>query len=179
MTAANENQSDSAYVRGEKIGASREIGVSREALWAVVSQPGQAPRFHPFCRESRVMQWPGVGARDTVTYASGLHIERHFTGWLEGKGFDIEVGLPPKKNAFVEWRIEDTGEASCRLTISLTPYLKAGLTAEQARDFQQRYFADSILLYLDNVLRGVEQLAVTGVPVEPDQFGHHPQYSQP
>jgi hypothetical protein len=165
------------YDRGEPIGASREIAVAASALWDVVAQPGQLTRFHPFCRTSDVLRWPGPGSKDTVTYASGLHFERHFVGWYEGEGFDIEVGLAEKKSAFVQWRIEPMSAGECRLTISLCPYMKAGLSPEESQAFQQRYFADSILLYLDSVLRGVEQLACAGEPVVPDQFGRHPQYS--
>lgn len=86
---------------GKAVSVSHMIEAASDRVWQVISQPGQLTRYHPFCQATTVIQWPGVGAKDTVTYYSGVHYERDFVTWIEGVGFDIEVGPPPTRRP--EW----------------------------------------------------------------------------
>lgn len=162
---------------GEAVRVSHIIEVDSESVWQVISQPGQLPRYHPFCKETTVLKWPGVGAKDTVSYYSGVHYERDFVTWLEGVGFDIEVGPPSRKTARVEWRITEQGERQSELAITVIPYLKADLSTPRKRAYQQRLFGDTIAQYLYSVVRGVGHMATTGEAVQKNQFGSHPLYS--
>jgi hypothetical protein len=77
---------------GDAVSVSPIIAAASDRVWQVISQPGQLTRYHPFCQATTVIKWPGVGAKDTVTYDSGIHYERDFVTWIEGMGFDIEDG---------------------------------------------------------------------------------------
>jgi polyketide cyclase/dehydrase/lipid transport protein len=111
---------------GDAVSVSHIIAAASDRVWQVISQPGQLTRYHPFCQATTVIKWPGVGAKDTVTYYSGIHYERDFVTWIEGVGFDIEVGPPPHKTARVEWRITELGEHQSELASTVVPVLKSG-----------------------------------------------------
>lgn len=162
---------------GDAVRVSRTIEAASDSVWQTISQPDQLTHYHPFCKATTVITWPGVGAKDTITYYSGVHYERDFVAWFEGVGFDIEVGPPPDKTARVEWRIKELGEQRSELAITVIPYLKVGLSANRKQAYQQRFFGDTIALYLDSVVRGVGHVATTGEPVQKNQFGTHPIYS--
>lgn len=151
---------------GEAVSVSHIIGAASDSVWKVISQPGQLTRYHPFCQETRVIKWPGVGAKDTVTYYSGVHYERDFVTWIEGVGFDIEIGPPPHKTARVEWRIKELGEHQSELAITVMPYLKADLSAPRKQAYQQRFFGATIAQYLDSVVQGVGHVATAGEAVQ-------------
>ena len=163
---------------GEAVRVNHVIESNSESVWQVISQPGQLTRYHPFCKETTVLNWPGVGAKDTVTYHSGVHYERYFVGWIEGVGFDIEVGPASRKTARVEWRITEQEEGQSELAITVIPYLKADLSTDQKQAYQERLFGEAIAQYLDSVVRGVGHVATTGEAVQKNQFGPHPHYSE-
>lgn len=153
------------------------IEAGADCIWQVISQPGNLEQLHPFCRENAVHQWPGVGARDTITYYSGVHHQRDFVTWHEGVGYDIEIGPPPHKTARVAWRIQALDEQRSAFSIEVTSYLKSGLSESRKRSYEQRFFGDTIAQYLDSVVRGVGHVATTGQPVRKNQFGTHSIYS--
>ena len=68
---------------GEAVSVSHMIEAASDRVWQVISQPGQLTRYHPFCQATTVIKWPGVWAKDTVTYYSGVHYERDFVTWIE------------------------------------------------------------------------------------------------
>lgn len=162
---------------GDAVSVRHIIDAASDSVWEVISQPGQLTRYHPFCRETRVVKWPGVGAKDTVTYYSGVHYERECVTWIEGVGFDIEVGPPPDKTARMEWRVKGLGERQSELAITVMPYVKADLSARRKQAYLQRFFGDTIAQYLDSVVRGVRHVATAGEAVQKNQFGAHPIYS--
>ncbi len=67
------------------------IDAAPDDVWAVISAPGYLEECHPFCAAHPVETWPGTGSRDRVVYHNGRVIERRFTTWLEGIGYDLEV----------------------------------------------------------------------------------------
>ncbi len=162
---------------GHAVCVSHVIEAASGSIWQVISQPGHLEQVHPFCRENVVLQWPGVGARDTITYYSGIHYQRDFVTWLEGAGYDIEIGPPPHKTARVAWRIKALNEGRSELSIEVTPYLKSALSEPRKRSHEQRFFGDTIAQYLDSVVRGVDHVVTTGQAVRKNQFGSHPIYS--
>ena len=162
---------------GEAVSVSLMIEAASDCVWQVISQPGQLTRYHPFCQATRVITWPGVGTKDTVTYYSGVHYERDFVTWIEGVGFDIEVGPPPHKTARVEWRITELGAHQSELAITVMPYVKADVFAPRKQTHQQRFFGDLIAQYLESVVLGVGHVVTVGEAVQKNQFGTHPMYS--
>ncbi len=97
--------------------------------------------------------------------------------WLEGEGYDIEIGPPPHKTAHVAWRIKALREQRSELSLTVTPYLKTGLSERRKQSYERRFFGDTIEQYLDSVVRGVGHVATTGQAVQKNQFGSHPIYS--
>jgi hypothetical protein len=163
---------------GEAVSISHMIEAASARVWQVISQPGQLTRYHPFCQATTVIQWPGVGAKDTVTYYSGVHYERDFVTWIEGVGFDIDVGPPSHKTARVEWRITELGEHRSELAITVMPYVKADVSAPRKQTYQQRCFGDLIAQYLESVVLGVGHVVTIGEAVQKNQSGTHPLYSE-
>ena len=162
---------------GAPVCGRRRMEATAPDIWRAISRPGYLIHYHPFCRANDVEQWPGVGARDTVTYYSGVHYQRDFIEWIDGVGYDIEVGPPPRKTARVAWRIIPIDETHCELLIEVTPYLKSEWPESRKQGYQQRYFSQVIADYLDSVVRGVDHFVTTGQSVRQDQFGRHPLYS--
>jgi hypothetical protein len=58
-----------------------------------------------------------------------------------------------------------------------TPILESHLLETTKKSYVQTYFGKSIEVYLDSLLRGVEQFVMTGQAVKPRQFGTHPVYA--
>lgn len=162
---------------GDAVAVHRTIEAASDRIWEAISQPGHLERVHPFCRENAVQQWPGVGATDTITYYSGVHYQRDFVTWYEGEGYDLEIGPPPDKTARVSWRIQTLEAERSELGIEVTPYLETGLSASRKGSYQRRFFGDSLVQYLDSVVKGVDHLVTTGQAVRKNQFGSHPFFS--
>jgi len=162
---------------GEPVCVARIIDAPVANVWTVISQPGQLQKYHPYCRENNVYIWPGVGSRDGVLFHSGLYAERDFMYWREGAGYDLQIGPPPRKVAWSSWNIRPLSEARSELLIMDTPILESHLLETAKKIYMQTYFGRSIEVYLDSLLRGVEQFVMTGREVKPRQFGTHPVYA--
>lgn len=162
---------------GRPLQASVEIAVPAADVWQAIAAPGSLKQFHPFCATTEVERWPGLGARDSITYYSGIRYHRNFVDWQEGVGYDIELGDPPNQTARVLWRITPTSPETCRLSIEVFPLLKAALSAEKKTAYQARLFGEVLQHYLECVVKGVRFFATTGQPVREDQFGKNSLYS--
>jgi hypothetical protein len=68
------------------------IGAPARDVWGAISRPGNLELCHPFCASNPVRVWPGPGSRDEVHYLSGWVLERRFLNWIDGVGYDLEVG---------------------------------------------------------------------------------------
>ena len=161
----------------EPVVACRIIRAPASAVWSVLATPGQLTRYHPYCSENRVIHWPGRGSRDGVRYLSGLYFERDFVSWSEGVGYDVQVGPPPRKSCFVSWRIAALSGTDSEMILRLTPLLESRLAGCVKSAYLERYFGASVQLYLDHLLRGLEQFVMTGRTVGKKQFGPHPLYA--
>ncbi len=162
---------------GTSIAISRVIEAASQDIWQVITEPGNLKQCHPFCASNDVEQWPGVGARDTITYYSGVHYQRDIVRWVENVGYDLEIGPPPHKTARVLWRIEPLSETRSSFSIEVLPYLKAALSESQKQRYEEKNFGEVIGQYLESVVRGVEHVATTQQAVQKNQFGTHPIYS--
>ena len=146
---------------GRPISSAIEIAAAPEVVWKGLATPGNLKRCHPFCDSTEVESWPGVGSRDSITYYSGRSYQRNFVAWMEGVGYDIELGESPNLTARVLWRIAPQTASSCRFSIEVISYLKADLEDAQKARYLERLFGDHLQHYLDCVVKGVDCLLYT------------------
>lgn len=59
----------------------------------------------------------------------------------------------------------------------ITPILESHLLETTKKSYVQMYFGKSIEVYIDRLLRGVEQFVMTGKEVRPAQYGTDPVYA--
>jgi hypothetical protein len=112
-----------------------------------------------------------------VRYLSGWIYERRFRHWIEGVGYDLEIGRHGGETSTVSWRISPIDDQSCALCITVYPH------ALQKIPIVIRWFPHVLRLrpmlerYLDSVVRGFEWYVTRGEPVPRNKFGTHPWFS--
>jgi len=153
------------------------IAASAERVWEAISSPGNLESCHPFCASNPVKEWPGEGARDEVHYLSGWIFERRFCRWIDGVGYDLEIGRHEGRSSLVSWRILSLDSQQCNLRIAVYPH------ALQKVPVVLRWIPHNLRLrpmlkqYLSSVTRGFEWYVTRGQPVPRNQFGSHPWFS--
>ncbi len=159
------------------IRTTRVVAAAPGRLWEVISAPGHLEVCHPFCAANPVVDWPGAASRDVIEYYGGRVVNRGFTAWEDGAGYDLVVATPDgDEQARVWWRVEPAGEASSRLAITLvqrfahrrSPLLRLLAYGASNRQMQK---------YLRSVVDGVAFHAATGEGVHRNQFGAHRWFS--
>jgi len=161
------------------VSASCSIDAPADKVWSVISSPGNLELCHPFCAQNPVHEWPGPKSRDEVHYLSGWKFERQFLSWIDGVGYDLEIGRKGGKTSFVSWRIQPSGLASSTLRIVVYPYVLQSWPLI-LRWLPHRLRLEPLLRsYLESVVRGFEWYIVRGEPVPRNQFGSHPWFSTP
>lgn len=148
-----------------------------DQLWRLITRPGNLETCHPFCDRNPVEQWPGVGARDAVHYYSGLVLYRRFTAWVDGVGYDLEIGKRQGKQSTVQWRIAAVGQNRSRLAITIQAHDLQHLPLAQRWVRHQTYLRPILKSYLASVLQGFAWYVDTGQSVSRNQFGSHPWFS--
>jgi hypothetical protein len=159
------------------ITVTRTIAAPATEVWDAISMPGNLEPCHPFCEQNRVMQWPDVGSYDELRYLSGLVFERRFTHWLDGVGYDLDIGRPGGATSSVSWRISAIDEESCTLTISVRPHLLRRYPAVIRWLPHLLVVRPRLRSYLRSVVQGFEWYVTRGEPVPRNQFGTHPWFS--
>lgn len=153
------------------------IAAPAEELWDVISMPGNLELCHPFCARNPVDVWPGEGSRDEIHYLNGWVFERQFRSWIEGVGYDLEIGERGGRKSFVSWRIVPSSSDAATLRITVYPHLLQQLPV-MIRRFPYRWWIRPMLTkYLSSVVRGFEWYVIRGEPVPRNQFGTHPWFS--
>ncbi|MDH3336901.1 MAG: hypothetical protein OEM85_03640 [Gammaproteobacteria bacterium] len=139
--------------------------------------PGNLEVCHPFCNMNPVHVWPGADSRDEVHYLSGWVYERRFQKWLEGKGYDLQIGRRGGGTSFVSWCISPIDAQNCTLAITVLPHTLQNIPA-LVRWLPYRLRLRPILeFYLSSVLKGFEWYIKRDEPGPRDQFGRHPWFS--
>ena len=159
------------------VSAERQIAAPAEAVWDAISEPGNLERCHPFCASNPVQAWPGPGSRDQVHYLNGLVFERRFREWLEGVGYDLEIGRRGGRQSRVSWRITPLDESRCTLRITVCPHGLQGLPVTLRWLPHLVWLRPVLRRYLDSVVRGFEWFLVRGEAVPKNAFGRHPWFS--
>lgn len=159
------------------VSVERVIAAPAQDVWDAISRPGNLELCHPFCAKNPVQVWPGPNSQDEVHYLSGWVYERRFHEWIEGIGYDLEIGRRGGGKSRVSWRITPIGDHSCVLRITVCPH------ALQHLPIAIRWIPHALRLrprlreYLTSVVRGFEWYVVNGRPVPRNAFGTHPWFS--
>lgn len=156
---------------------SQPISAPAEKVWKTISLPGNLEQCHPFCAKNPVSVWPGEDSRDEIHYLSGWIYERKFTRWIDGIGYDLEIGRSGGGKSFVSWRIIPSGNDSCSLKIAVFPHLLQNQPTAVRWLPHILYVAPLLRRYLSSVTRGFAWHVGRGVPVPRNQFGKHPWFS--
>ena len=146
-------------------------------VWGAISRPAALELGHPYCASNPVQAWPGPDARDEVRYLNGLVYERRFLSWIEGDGYDLEIGRPGGRKSLVSWRIVPLDGGRCALRITVCPYVLQDLPAVIRWIPYLVWLRPRLRSYLDSVIRGFEWFVVHGEPVPRNAFGRHPWFS--
>jgi hypothetical protein len=157
--------------------AERVIAAPAQAVWSEISRPGNLEDCHPFCASNPVHSWPGVGSRDEVHYLSGWVYERSFREWIDGVGYDLEIGRPGGGQSFVSWRIAPTGDQQSSLRITVCSHALQNLPVVVRWAPHMFWMRPLLRQYLESVVRGFEWYLCRGEPVPRDAFGTHPWFS--
>jgi hypothetical protein len=155
----------------------RDLGVPPWAVWELISTPGHLERCHPFCASNPVATWPGVGSRDEIHYYGGMVLEREFTAWDDGSGYELDIGEPGGPTSHVAWRIAGRGPEACRLAITITPREIGGLPGPLRALAGPLWVRPRLRRYLRSVLRGVDWVVTRREAVTRNQFGSHAWFS--
>ena len=171
----SQNQSDFKW----PVAAEQHIAAPSSDVWEAISMPGNLEPCHPFCASNPVQVWPGPNSVDEVHYLSGWVYERHVHTWLEGEGYDLEIGRPGGSKSAVSWRVSPIDETRSRLTITVYPnFLENKPTILRWLAFRLKV-RPLLTSYLDSVVRGFDWYLMRGEAVPRNQFGTHPWFSAP
>lgn len=157
--------------------AEKKIEASVHELWKVISSPGNLELCHPFCASNPTQKWPGPDSLDEVHYLNGLIYERRFSRWIDGVGYDLDIGTHEGKKSFVSWRISAIEQDLCKLRITVYPYVLQ--RSPVLIRWIPHYFWLRPLLrnYLESVVKGFDWYLVHREPVAKNAFGAHSWFS--
>lgn len=155
------------------------IKAPAEKVWGAISMLGNLESCHPFCAQNPVEVWPGEGSRDEVHYLSGWVLERRFCRWIEGVGYDLEIGRRGGRSSFVSWRIMSVDDQNCILRIAIYPHMLQNVPMAIRWLPHVLRLGPMLRKYLSSVVRGFEWYVIHGEPVPRNQFGSHPWFSAP
>ncbi len=161
------------------VAVAQPIAAPGDKVWEVISMPGNLEHCHPFCAKNPVQVWPGEGSRDEVHYLSGWVFERRFCRWIDGIGYDLEIGRRGGRSSFVSWRIMPVDNQDCLLKIAVYPHALQNVPAAIRWLPHLLHIGPMIRRYLSSVVRGFEWYVIRGEPVPRNQFGSHPWFSAP
>lgn len=160
------------------VSVSQKIDVPPESIWAVIAKPGNLKDCHPFCEDNPVIEWPGVGSKDTIRYFSGWILQREFVNWLEGTGYDLTIGREGGRKSWVSWRIRNEEDGTGTLTITIYTHFLQNIPAVIRWLPYIFYVQPALHSYLESVVKGFEWFITTGKPVRKNQFGSHKWFSR-
>ena len=159
--------------------ASQHIAAHVDKVWEVISMPGNLEACHPFCSSNPVQVWPGDNSHDEVHYLSGWIFERQFCHWIDGVGYDLEIGRHGGQKSFVSWRIMEHENRESVLRIAVYPHVFQNVPIVIRWIPYIFYVRPLLKRYLSSVVKGFEWYIIRGESVPRNQFGSHPWFSTP
>jgi len=160
------------------VAVQRNIAAPAGDVWDVISTPGNLGACHPFCLKNPVLAWPGPDARDELYYLNGWVFERQFFRWIEGVGYDLEIGRRGGGKTVVSWRIEPRSDGACTLGITTYPHMLQNMPPLIRWLPHLLRVRPLLRAYLEHVVKGFEWYVVHREPVQHNQFGTHPWFSK-
>jgi len=157
-----------------------KINASADKVWEVISTPGSLNFCHPFCKENTIAKWGEIGAEDTIEYYNGLVLNRLFTEWHEGKGYELLIGDSTNATAKVLWTITSVKDRISKLSIAINVFPDIALKKypKLLRGIIRRfYFLPNMSKYVKAVVKGFKYYIETGSPVKINQFGYNRMFS--
>ena len=161
------------------VAVAQPIAAPGDKVWEVISMRGNLELCHPFCAKNPVQVWPGEGSRDEVHYLSGWVFERRFCRWIDGVGYDLEIGRRGGSSSFVSWRLMPVDKQDCILRIAVYPNALQNIPAAIRWVPHILRLGPMLRRYLSSVVRGFEWYVTRGESVPRNQFGAHPWFSAP
>ena len=162
---------------GWPVPVEKVITAPSQEVWDAISHPGNLELCHPFCASNPVRIWPGPQSKDEVHYLSGWIYERQFYEWIEGVGYDLEIGRSNGGRSLVSWRIKKIDDHSCSLKITVYPHALQNLPTLIRWIPHALWIRPLLRKYLNSVVRGFEWYVLRGEPVPRNAFGIHPWFS--
>lgn len=159
------------------VAVERTIEVPAQEVWAAISRPGNLELCHPFCASNPVRVWPGPHSEDEVHYLSGWVYVRRFRNWIEGVGYDLDIGRSGGATSAVSWRIRPIDDQSCALKITVYPHVLQNVPVVIRWLPHLFRLAPMLRRYLKSVIGGFDWYLRSGEPVPRDHFGRHPWFS--
>ena len=159
--------------------ASQTIEAPMDRVWEIISTPGNLELCHPFCLRNPVHVWPGAESRDEVHYLSGWVFERKFFNWINGVGYDLEIGRRGGRKSTVSWRLAELERGATNLQITVYPGYLLGVPAIFRWIPHFASLAPRLNSYLSSVVKGFEWYLTRGEAVPRNQFVRHPWFSEP
>ena len=155
----------------------RLIHSPADAVWNIISLPGNLEKCHPFCEKNPVHVWPGDSARDEIHYLNGSVFTRKFVRWIDNVGYDLFISKIGGKESFVSWRIEPAPNEQCYLSIRIYLYKLQNIPKGFRWIANLLYIRPMLKKYLLSVVGGFEYHLQTGQPVLNNHFGSHSWFS--
>ena len=155
----------------------QRIAAPANEVWDAISMPGNLESCHPFCAKNPVETWPGPDAYDQVHYLNGLIFERRFRSWIEGTGYDLDIGRIGGRSSFVSWRLQPIDPGNTNLRIAVYPFLFQNLPVVIRWMPHILRIRPLLRRYLESVTKGFEWYVTRKEPVPRNQFGSHPWFS--
>lgn len=159
------------------LSADIDIPVSSERVWKQMIEPASTHIWHPFVKENSCEKWHGTGSKDKITYYNGITFDREIVDWIEGTGFDLDVGENGIVNGKAVWRITPIDDNNCNLDV--TTYLRVldKFPLPIRWTLHHLKVKPSFQKYLKLALKGFAFHATTGERTKRNQFGPHPLFS--
>lgn len=162
------------------ISHSERISVTPEKLWKIISAPGNLNFCHPFCKNNVVFKWCNTGSLDSIEYYNGLVLNRLFTKWNKGKGYELLIRNGTYATAKVLWCITDLKDGASDLSITIYVYSDVALIRYPKPlrlIIKYLYFSRNMTKYVRAVVKGFKYYAEVGLPVKKNQFGYNGMFS--
>jgi len=164
----------------QKVYAQVKIRASQQAVWEVISEPGNLNYCHPFCKSNYVEKWGGIGAIDFIEYYNGLCLKRIFIEWKEGKGYELIIEKGKEAAAKVKWEIIPIKELESHLVISIDilPSVVLKRYPKILRGIMSKLFLmPHMKSYVVSVVKGFKYYIETDTKVKFNQFGYNKMFS--
>lgn len=163
----------SDYEAHWSISVKKTIAVDKNKLWNIISKPSNLELFHAYCKENKIVKWPGKGSIDLLTYDNGITYKREFIEWTENSGYALFIGAENKPKSYVRWELASINEFT-EIKISVAPYFMINIPKIISFLPFKIYIEPMLKKYLRVVLNGLNDYADPKLKYKKNRFKYHP-----